>query len=131
MLKGFIGCYSLNALYHFTEGDSADVAAACLDKIGGQFRYGSAYPDLGHNDFTHEICFNPNSIARIMRLCGFRNIETREQGPNPWGYSLKSTGRFLVWQTIRLGLKLWNAAETGDTGSGIFSRVFLASGIRK
>ena len=81
-----------------------------------------------YNDFTHEICFSPNSIAHIMRLCGFRDIETREQGPIPWGYSAKSMDHFAVWQGIRFGMKLWNVVETGNNASEIFSRVFLASG---
>ena len=89
------------------------------------------YGAIRYGDFTHEICCTPNSITRLMQLCGFRDIEVREEGPIPWGYSAMSTARFAVWRGFRLGLKLWNVAETGDTGSGIFSRVFLASGIRK
>jgi len=89
---------------------------------GGAIRYG---------DFTHEVCFTPDSIIRLMQLCGFRDIEVREQGPVPWGYSAKSTARFALWQAIRLGLKLWNIVETGHSGGGIFSRVFLASGCRR
>lgn len=87
--------------------------------LGGAIRCG---------DFTHEVCFTPDSITRLMQLCGFRNIEVREQGPIPWGYSAKSTARYAVWQGIRLGLMLWNVVETGNTGSEVFSRVFLASG---
>ena len=89
---------------------------------GGAIRYG---------DFTHEVCFTPNSITRLMQLCGFRDIKVRELGPIPWGYSAKSTARFAVWQAIRIILKLWNMTETGNAGGGIFSRVFLASGCRK
>lgn len=84
-----------------------------------------------YNDFTHELCFNPNSIVRLMRLCRFREIETREQGPVPWGYSAKSTIRFLAWRAIRLGLKAWNVAETGSAGSGVFTRIFQVSGRRE
>jgi SAM-dependent methyltransferase len=85
---------------------------------------------LRYGDFTHETCFQPNSISRLLRMCGFSQIETREQGPLPWGYSLKSSLRWLVWQGIRLGLKVYNLAETGDSGSGVFTRVFLASGVK-
>ena len=89
------------------------------------------YGAIRYGDFTHEICFTPNSITRLMQLCGFRDIEVREQGPIPWGYSAMSTARFAVWQGIRLGLKLWNVIETGSSGNGVFSRVFLAFGSRK
>ncbi|MBA7700111.1 hypothetical protein ES703_108818 [subsurface metagenome] len=40
-----------------------------------------------YNDFTHEVGFNPNSLTRLLRLSGFSNIEVREQGPVPLGYS--------------------------------------------
>jgi 2-polyprenyl-3-methyl-5-hydroxy-6-metoxy-1,4-benzoquinol methylase len=78
-----------------------------------------------YNDFTHEVCFVPNSIRRLLALCGFQKFEAREQGPVPWGYSAISTVRYGLWQCIRTGMKLWNLTETGTTGSGIFTRVFV------
>src|SRR5688572_24020481 len=75
---------------------------------GAQHRY---------NDFTHEVGFQPNSLTRIMSLCGFSRIESREAGPVAKG--LKSALRVAAWQGIRLGLKLYNLAETGATGSGV------------
>ena len=84
-----------------------------------------------YNDFTHETGFNPNLLTRLLNICGFQAIEAREQGPVPWGYSLKSTIRFVVWQCIRLILIVWNLAETGTVGSGVFTRVFVISAIKK
>jgi len=89
---------------------------------GGVIRYG---------DFTHEICFNSNSLARVMGLCGFQGIEAREQGPVPYGYSFNSTVRYCLWYAIRLLLVFWTIVETGNSGGGIFSRVFLCSGSKK
>lgn len=83
-----------------------------------------------YNDLTHELGFNPNALSRLLALVGFECIEAREQGPVPWGYSSCSSLRWCVWQAIRTGLKVWNAAETGDSGSGVFTRVFLISGKR-
>jgi hypothetical protein len=65
-----------------------------------------------------------------MRLAGFGEIHARELGPVPLGYGIASTVRYLVWQTIRAGLKIWNVAETGSVGSGVFTRVFSISGIK-
>lgn len=87
--------------------------------------------DHRYGDFTHEVCFQQNSLSRILRLCGFSNITAREQGPIPRGYSLASSIRWLIWQCIRLPLKIYNIAETGSAGSGVLTRVFLASGIKK
>ena len=84
-------------------------------------------PAVRYGDFTHEVGFTPNALSRLLALVGFKTIETREQGPVPWGYSAASTLRWCVWQTIRIGLKVWNIAETGDAGSGVFTRVFIVS----
>jgi 2-polyprenyl-3-methyl-5-hydroxy-6-metoxy-1,4-benzoquinol methylase len=86
---------------------------------GNSIRYG---------DFTHEVCFSPDSLKSLMRLCGFHSIETREQGAIAWGYSFACSIRYLIWQVIRLGLKVYNLAETGHSGSGVFTRVFVISG---
>lgn len=83
-----------------------------------------------YNDFTHEICFNPNSLTRLMRLVGFTHIEAREAGPVPLGNSVASSMRYLLWQFIRAGLRLWNLAETGSAGAGVWTRVFLISGLK-
>jgi hypothetical protein len=88
---------------------------------GSQHRY---------NDFTHEVGFNPNLLSRLLNLAGFQSMECRETGPVPSGYSLISSLRYLIWQSIRLGLKVWNLAETGSAGSGVFTRVFLATGVK-
>jgi hypothetical protein len=85
---------------------------------------------LRYGDFTHEVCFQQNSLKYLLQLCGFSGIEHREMGPVPWGYSLASSLRHLAWRTIRLGLQLYNLAETGSPGSGTFTRVFLISAIK-
>jgi SAM-dependent methyltransferase len=84
-----------------------------------------------YNDFTHEVCFNPNALTRLLRVAGFCNIEAREAGPVPRGSSLTSSLRYLVWQLIRAGLRIWNLAETGAAGGGVWTRVFLISGVKK
>ncbi len=84
-----------------------------------------------YNDFTHEVGFNPNALSRLLSLTGFQKIESRETGPIPIGHSIKSLIRYLIWQTIRAGLKLWNLAETGDAGGGVFTRVFLIAGEKR
>ena len=88
---------------------------------GAQHRY---------NDFTHEVGFNPNALGRLMAITGFKGIEAREAGPIAWGYGLRSAVRFIVWRLIRMGLLVWNLAETGQAGSGVLTRVFLISAVR-
>lgn len=83
-----------------------------------------------YNDFTHEVAFNPNSLSRMLRLVGFERIESRETGPVPYGHSIKSTLRYVLWQGIRLALYAWNVIETGSPQAGVFTRIFLISGIK-
>ncbi len=85
---------------------------------------------LRYGDFTHETCFNSNALSRLLQIIGFQQTEARETGPVPWGYSMASTIRYLIWQLIRGGLMLWNLAETGSKGAGVLTRVFLISAIK-
>jgi 2-polyprenyl-3-methyl-5-hydroxy-6-metoxy-1,4-benzoquinol methylase len=81
-----------------------------------------------YNDLTHEICFNVNSLSKLMKICGFKNIEQREQGPVSHG--VLSFFRYILWQCIRILLIVYNVIETGNSGSRILTRVFLVSGTR-
>jgi 2-polyprenyl-3-methyl-5-hydroxy-6-metoxy-1,4-benzoquinol methylase len=83
-----------------------------------------------YGDFTHEVCFQSNSLGRLMRLIGFVNVAGREQGPIPRGYSVASSLRFILWRFIRRSLQLYNIVETGGPGGGIYTRVFLMSGVK-
>jgi hypothetical protein len=86
---------------------------------------------IRYGDFTHEVCFNPDALSRLMNLVGFENIEPRESGPVPLSGSPVSTLRAGVWQMFRIVFKIWNLAETGSAGSGVFTRVFLISGVKR
>lgn len=82
-----------------------------------------------YGDFTHELAFDPHSLKKLLELCGFVKIEPRE--PRPVVHGVLSLGRFLLWKGIWIFLALWNFAETGSMGSGIYTRVFLISGIKR
>lgn len=84
-----------------------------------------------YGDFTHEICFSPDALKRLLIMCGFKLIETRELGPIPLHYSFLSSNRYLLWQIFRMGIKIRNLIETGNIGSGIFTKVFLITGCIK
>lgn len=78
-------------------------------------------------DFTHEVCFTPQNLARLLELCGYESVEARESGPVPRGNGIKSYLRYLIWRAVRTGLLAYNAIETGNPGSGILTRVFMIS----
>lgn len=80
---------------------------------------------IRYADFTHELGFSSTLLSRLLDLSGFQGMEVREAGPVPRGYSVFSSLRYIVWGVIRALLKIWNLAETGSPGSGVFTRVFL------
>ena len=84
---------------------------------------------LRYGDFTHEVIFNQNSLGSLLTLAGLRRIEAREQGPVPHG--IVSFSRYCLWALLRRCLWFWNLVETGAPGSGIFTRVFIISGIKE
>ena len=135
--------YDLITGYDIVEHFNKDEVLQFLDGCLGALRPGgrlilqtpNADSPLGasvrYGDFTHELCFTPNSLTRLMRMVGFSGIEAREAGPVPFGNSVASSVRYLLWQVIRAGLRLWNLVESGAAGSGVWTRVFLISGIKK
>ncbi len=82
-------------------------------------------------DLTHETCFTPASLSKLITLCHFDLIECRETGPPPFGYSFLSSVRFGTWLLIRAALLAWNLVEIGEKGSDILTRTFLISAIKK
>jgi len=125
----------LDIVEHFNKDEALRFLDACYKALrpGGRLilqtpnadsPWGTAHR---YNDFTHEISFNPNAVTRLLRMIGFESVEARELGPVPFGYSMTSTIRAALWQMIRGGLKFWNLIETGSSGSGVFTRVFLIS----
>lgn len=75
-------------------------------------------------DLTHELVFTRTSISQLLLSSGFSKVQCFEDAPIPHG--LKSTVRWGLWKVIRSGLRIYLAAETGDTaGDAIFSQNFL------
>ena len=80
---------------------------------------------MRYNDFTHEVCFNGNSVRRMLGLCGFAAPDLRETNPVPWGYSVASSLRFVAWRAITSILRLLELVETGHVADGIYTRNML------
>ena len=86
----------------------------------GRIRYG---------DLTHELAFTRTSINQVLLSSGFSKVQCFEDAPIVHG--LKSMVRWGLWKLIRSGLRVYLAAETGDTASNdIFSQNFLAVAVK-
>lgn len=129
---------ALDLIEHLTKDEVLRFVHSCFEALrpGGRLILQTPNADSPfgmasrYNDLTHEVCFNPNALGRLLSRAGFRNIEARELGPVPFGYSVASTVRWCLWQSIRAGVVLWNVVETGSPGSRIVTRNFAVGGIR-
>lgn len=83
---------------------------------------------VAYGDFTHEWFFTPTSLADLLRLSGFERYEARPS--SPYAHGLKSALRRILWGGVNAGLILWNLAEVGHCGSGIYTRVFVATAVK-
>lgn len=80
-------------------------------------------------DFTHELAFTRHSISQLLLASGFNQVQCFEDKPILHG--LKSTMRLILWELIRIILRLYLLAETGDGGSAcILSQNFLTVGVK-
>ncbi len=72
-------------------------------------------------DFTHELAFTRTSLAQLLLSSGFSSVTCFEDQPVVHG--IKSAGRWALWKMFRNLLRLYVAAETGDSGrDAIFSQ---------
>ena len=126
---------ALDIIEHLNKDEVLEFLDAChgalkpggrvvLQTPNAETPWGSA---LRYADFTHQVSFTPDCLSRLLSLCGFSKSSAREMGPVPSGYSLLSTVRFSLWCSLRMALRMWNRIETGTSGSGVFTRVFIIS----
>ena len=84
---------------------------------------------IRYGDLTHEQAFTRTSLGQLMLSSGFRSVECYEDEPVIHGPV--SAVRFIAWKLIRGMLRLYLAAETGNSGaSAIFTQNLLAIAVR-
>jgi 2-polyprenyl-3-methyl-5-hydroxy-6-metoxy-1,4-benzoquinol methylase len=82
-----------------------------------------------YRDFTHEMAFTRDSIRQLFLASGWTAVTCHEDRPVPHG--VKSAARLVLWHVFRALLRLYLAAEKGDTGrDAIFSQDFLAVAVK-
>ena len=85
-------------------------------------------PDVS-NGRTHEQAFTRTSLGQLLLSSGFRSLECYEDTPVVHG--VVSALRFIVWKAFRGMLRVYLAAETGNSGgSAIFTQNLLAVAVR-
>ncbi len=128
---------AFDVIEHFTKGELLGL----VDQVHRVLRDGGSWiihtpngesPFAGRMrywDFTHELAFTRTSIAQLLLSSGFSKVACYEDTPVPHG--MKSALRWALWKAIRGVLRIYIAAETGDTGSDhFFTKNFLTVAIK-
>lgn len=80
-------------------------------------------------DFTHELAFTRQSISQLLLASDYSGVECFEDIPVVHGF--KSALRWGLWKLFRGMLRLYIAAETGDSGKrAVFSQNLLAVAVK-
>jgi SAM-dependent methyltransferase len=80
---------------------------------------------MAYGDFTHEWFFTPESLSEVLEQVGLTGFSARPCRPRVHGP--KSFLRAFLWNFLDLAMVLINLIETGEPGSGINTRNFLAT----
>jgi len=73
-----------------------------------------------YNDIAHEICFSPGALSDVLARSGLRTIGMWEDTAKPG--SILQLAHWVAWQSVRLIVRVVNAAETGSWGDGVLTR---------
>lgn len=129
------GCYALIIALDFVEHLYKTEVIAFFDAVHSALRVGGRLvlqtpngdspfgASVRYGDFTHEVCFTPNSLARLLTVSSFTDISARDTAPFPHG--TVSLVRAAAWRVCRAIWLAYNLVETGSKGSGILTRTFL------
>lgn len=87
------------------------------------------FGSVAYGDLTHEWFFTPGCLADTLSQIGLIDYEARPT-MYPDFSCVNRIMRTLVWGIIKYLCILWNMAETGSKGSGVYTRVFVATAVK-
>ncbi|MEE3331772.1 MAG: class I SAM-dependent methyltransferase, partial [Myxococcota bacterium] len=86
------------------------------------------FGSIRYGDLTHELAFTRLSLSQLMLASGFSSLDAFEDEPVVHG--MKSAGRGAMWALLRAAMRIYTAAETGETSGHVFTRNLLAVAIK-
>lgn len=82
---------------------------------------------IRYGDLTHELAFTPTSLWQLFRAAGFKDVAVYPEEPVITG--MKSFIRFIVWQPIKIILRVYLFIESYTLGAmltpNILFRAFM------
>lgn len=76
-----------------------------------------------YGDFTHLTIFSPESLAQVLRVCGFERIECFETGPAAG--TLRDNARVLLWEVVKMAANTVRRIESARP-QRIWTQNFIA-----
>jgi len=86
------------------------------------------FGSIRYGDLTHELAFTRVSLSQLMLASGFSSLNAFEDEPVVHG--MKSAARSAIWALLRAAMRIYTAAETGETSGHVFTRNLLAVAIK-
>ncbi len=80
---------------------------------------------IRYGDFTHQVCFTPQSIRQVLLATGYSNVDVYEDKPLVHG--VKSMARRLLWNVLTARERLLLIAETGASGHILSQNMLVVS----
>lgn len=127
--------YDLVTVFSFIEHLKRDEALTFVNRVSRIVRPGGRVllvtpnansPFAAHmryGDLTHEIIYTPESLASLLRCCGFINCRAFETGPVPHGVT--SAIRWGLWKCLSTCLMIYRLIEGGTCCATIFTTEFI------
>ncbi len=84
---------------------------------------------MRYGDLTHEVIYKRSSLSSLLSACGFVNCRAFGSGPVPHG--LISGIRWVLWNVISGGLKMYRLVEGGSAKGWIFTTEFIMTAQKK
>jgi 2-polyprenyl-3-methyl-5-hydroxy-6-metoxy-1,4-benzoquinol methylase len=83
-------------------------------------------PSGSYSDLTHDTYFNEISVAQLLRIVDFANVEVFEMGP--YIHGLKSLVRTVLWKVIKAFLRGYLIIYTAKTGRVVLTDGMIVTG---
>lgn len=114
--------FLMDVLEHMTKQEVLDLLGMVREALRDDGRVILHVPNaegifgmrVRYGDFTHELCFTPQSIRQVLLASGFDSVSVYEDKPLIHG--VKSLVRSLIWKFLTLRERLLLLAETGTAG---------------
>ncbi len=133
---------ALNIIEHLTKAEAVQALDLVYASLAPKGKILVVTPNVNtmaglwatFGDFTHELVFTARSLAQLLRVCSYSEVNVF--GLDPFAHDFRSTLRAVMWKILKKIYKLCFIVERGTGRSfweskPMFSGSILATGEKK